>query len=76
MKAIVQRVTTAKVTGKVATSAIVSVSAVPSCFYITSARHTVLRLAVGAELVSEIGRGLCVLLGISRDDTPREAEWM
>ena len=32
--------------------------------------------AVGDELISEIGRGLCVLLGISREDSPREAEWM
>ena len=45
MKALIQRVATAKVT-------------------------------VGAELVSEIGVGLCVLLGISKDDTQREAEWL
>ncbi len=26
--------------------------------------------------VSSIQQGLCVLLGIARDDTEREAEWM
>jgi D-tyrosyl-tRNA(Tyr) deacylase len=31
---------------------------------------------VGEELISEIGRGLCVLLGISKDDSSKEAEWM
>ena len=33
-------------------------------------------LAVGDELVSSAGRGLCVLLGISRDDTPKQVEYM
>merc|ERR1711976_602397 len=45
MRAIVQRVTTAKVT-------------------------------VGDELVSSIGKGLCVLVGISRDDTPKDMEYI
>ena len=31
---------------------------------------------VGDREVSAIGRGLCVLLGISRTDTQKEAEWM
>jgi len=31
---------------------------------------------VGGREVSAIGRGLCVLLGIARADTFREAEWM
>lgn len=79
MKAIVQRVTTAKVTGEADVGASVSDYRVPSCCYIhkcVSPWHAVLRFTVGAEVVSEIGRGFCVLLGISRDDTPREAEWM
>uniref|UniRef100_A0A1Q3F3T4 D-aminoacyl-tRNA deacylase n=1 Tax=Culex tarsalis TaxID=7177 RepID=A0A1Q3F3T4_CULTA len=45
MKAIIQRVTTAKVT-------------------------------VGDELVSSIGRGLCVLVGISSDDNANDVDWM
>lgn len=32
--------------------------------------------AVGDREVSAIGKGLCVLLGISRYDTVKEAEWM
>uniref|UniRef100_S4RP72 D-aminoacyl-tRNA deacylase n=1 Tax=Petromyzon marinus TaxID=7757 RepID=S4RP72_PETMA len=32
--------------------------------------------AVAGEQVSSIGRGLCVLLGISRDDTEREIDFM
>ena len=31
---------------------------------------------VGDELVSSIGRGLCVLLGIGRDDGPEEVQHM
>lgn len=33
-------------------------------------------VTVGEREVSAIGRGICVLLGISRDDTQQEAEWM
>ncbi|XP_055602079.1 D-aminoacyl-tRNA deacylase-like [Uranotaenia lowii] len=45
MKAIIQRVTTAKVT-------------------------------VGEELVSSIGKGLCVLVGISSDDNANDVDWL
>uniref|UniRef100_A0A182VR71 D-aminoacyl-tRNA deacylase n=1 Tax=Anopheles minimus TaxID=112268 RepID=A0A182VR71_9DIPT len=45
MKAIIQRVTSAKVT-------------------------------VGDEVVSSIGRGLCVLVGISADDNANDVEWI
>ena len=31
---------------------------------------------VGEREVSAIGRGICVLLGISRDDSQKEADWM
>jgi len=31
---------------------------------------------VGDEVVSSIGRGLCVLIGITRDDTPKDIEYM
>lgn len=37
--------------------------------------HVPIRV-VGEREVSAIGRGMCVLLGISRHDTEREAEWM
>ncbi|CAM9880926.1 unnamed protein product [Lampetra fluviatilis] len=33
-------------------------------------------VSVAGEQVSSIGRGLCVLLGISRDDTEREIDFM
>ena len=33
-------------------------------------------ITVNGELVSSIGKGLCVLLGISRNDTHKETEWM
>nr|CAB3240074.1 D-tyrosyl-tRNA(Tyr) deacylase 1-like [Phallusia mammillata] len=33
-------------------------------------------VTVGDELVSSIGRGICVLLGISRDDNSKDTEFM
>jgi D-tyrosyl-tRNA(Tyr) deacylase len=33
-------------------------------------------LLVGSEIVSSIGQGLCVLIGISRDDTDKEIEFL
>ncbi|XP_022249735.1 D-tyrosyl-tRNA(Tyr) deacylase 1-like [Limulus polyphemus] len=33
-------------------------------------------VSVNNEVVSSIGRGLCVLIGISRDDTPKDMEYM
>ncbi|XP_066282649.1 D-aminoacyl-tRNA deacylase-like [Branchiostoma lanceolatum] len=33
-------------------------------------------VSVGDELVSSIGRGLCVLIGVSRDDTPKDMEYI
>jgi D-tyrosyl-tRNA(Tyr) deacylase len=35
-----------------------------------------LLLAVEDEVISSIGRGLCVLIGISKDDTKRDMEYM
>jgi D-tyrosyl-tRNA(Tyr) deacylase len=32
--------------------------------------------SVGDELVSSIERGMCILVGISRDDTPKDMEYM
>jgi len=32
--------------------------------------------AVDGEVISSIGKGLCVLLGISKHDTPKEIEYM
>jgi len=32
------------------------------------------RVAVGGTIVGEIGRGLCVLLGVGQDDTERDAD--
>ncbi|KAM6939909.1 D-aminoacyl-tRNA deacylase 1 [Xenentodon cancila] len=39
-------------------------------------RVTKASVTVGGDQVSSIGRGLCVLLGISVDDTQRDAEYM
>lgn len=39
-------------------------------------RVTCASVTVGEREVSAIGKGMCVLLGISRHDTQREAEWM
>ncbi|XP_035674290.1 D-aminoacyl-tRNA deacylase-like [Branchiostoma floridae] len=33
-------------------------------------------VSVGDELVSSIGRGLCVLIGVSRDDSPKDMEYI
>lgn len=33
-------------------------------------------VTVGDREVNSIGRGMCVLLGISKKDTQKEAEWM
>ena len=34
------------------------------------------RVVVDGEPVGEIGRGLCVLLGVTRNDGEEEAEWL
>jgi D-tyrosyl-tRNA(Tyr) deacylase len=34
------------------------------------------RVVVGEEVVGQIGRGLLVLLGVARGDTPAQAEWL
>ncbi|XP_037830495.1 D-aminoacyl-tRNA deacylase 1 isoform X1 [Kryptolebias marmoratus] len=39
-------------------------------------RVTKASVTVGGEQVSSIGRGLCVLLGISAEDTQKDAEYM
>ncbi|KAL3873545.1 hypothetical protein ACJMK2_036645 [Sinanodonta woodiana] len=39
-------------------------------------RVTKASVTVGDELISSIGKGLCVLVGISRKDSPAETEYM
>ncbi|XP_072172008.1 uncharacterized protein [Diadema setosum] len=39
-------------------------------------RVTKASVSVDDELVSSIGRGLCILVGISRDDSPKEREYL
>jgi D-tyrosyl-tRNA(Tyr) deacylase len=34
------------------------------------------RVVVGAEVVGEIGRGLLILLGVAKSDTPEQAVWL
>lgn len=34
------------------------------------------RVTVGGEVTGEIGPGLLVLLGVGRDDTPADADWL
>ena len=67
MKALVQRVTCASVTGEYISLA--------CAVCIQLVMHVPLHV-VGEREVSAIGKGMCVLLGISRHDTQREAEWM
>lgn len=33
-------------------------------------------LSVGDEVVSSIGKGLCILLGMSKDDTQADVQYM
>ena len=33
-------------------------------------------VSVGDEVVSSIGRGICVLIGIGRDDTTKDIDYM
>ena len=60
MKALVQRVTSASVTGM----------SIWESFYII-----IIFIIVDGKVISCIGKGVCVLLGISRKDTPQELEW-
>ncbi|XP_053680138.1 D-aminoacyl-tRNA deacylase 1 isoform X2 [Anopheles nili] len=39
-------------------------------------RVTSAKVMVGDELVSSIGRGLCVLVGISTDDNANDVDWL
>lgn len=61
MKAIIQRVTGASVSGNKVLLIII---------------NRMVLIAVDGKIISSIGRGVCVLLGISRTDTEQEAEWM
>lgn len=38
--------------------------------------HNNLLFAVEGEVISSIGKGLCVLIGISKDDTTKDMEYM
>jgi D-tyrosyl-tRNA(Tyr) deacylase len=38
--------------------------------------HNYLLFAVEDEVISSIGKGLCVLIGISKDDTTTDMEYM
>ncbi|KAJ3151937.1 D-tyrosyl-tRNA(Tyr) deacylase [Geranomyces variabilis] len=39
-------------------------------------RVTAASVTVDGELVGQIGRGLCLLVGITVDDTPKDVDWM
>lgn len=65
MKVVVQRVTRASVTGTYKYQCIKN-------FIMNDCKLC----TVGDREVSSIGRGLCVLLGITRKDTKKESEWM
>ena len=39
-------------------------------------RVTCASVTVEGEIIGEIGRGLVVLLGVARDDTPKDAEYL
>lgn len=65
MKALIQRVTSSKVTGNVFEQ---FSDFITSIFFVSK--------SVGDELISQIGRGLNVLVGISQDDTEKDVEYM
>jgi D-Tyr-tRNAtyr deacylase len=71
MKAIVQRVMKASVIGKTLNSES-DIFAMYNCVM----SYIYLLLAVEDEVISSIGKGLCVLIGISKDDTKRDMEYM
>jgi D-Tyr-tRNAtyr deacylase len=66
MKAIVQRVRHAKVVGEKLTN---------SFLYHSLTMDLNISLVDNQE-VSSIGPGICVLLGISKDDTRQDLDWM
>ena len=66
MKVVVQRVARASVTGQC--PPLLAPRTIPCIETVVS--------TVGEKEVSSIGRGLCVLLGITREDTAKESEWM
>ncbi|XP_018801157.1 PREDICTED: D-tyrosyl-tRNA(Tyr) deacylase 1 isoform X4 [Bactrocera latifrons] len=39
-------------------------------------RVSAAKVTVGDELISSIGRGLCVLVGITHSDTEKDVEYM
>ncbi|XP_055539887.1 D-aminoacyl-tRNA deacylase [Wyeomyia smithii] len=39
-------------------------------------RVTAAKVTVGEELISSIGKGLCVLVGISNEDNTNDVEWL
>lgn len=65
MKALIQRVTSAKVTGNFDGNTLIKEVNDFSC-----------EILVGDELISSIGRGFCVLIGLSHDDTIKDVEYM
>lgn len=72
MKAVVQRVIKANVTGKT-----LKYESVLSLNFNASMRNcNYFLLAVEGEVISSIGKGLCVLIGISKDDTKKDMEYM
>eukprot|EP00794_Sanderia_malayensis_P017848 gene17848-19631_t len=42
----------------------------------TIQRVMLANVSVDGEIISSIGKGLCILLGISRDDTAKDVEYM
>lgn len=69
MKALIQRVTTAKVTGNFHWNEFNWINIV-LCVFLSEFS------TVNDELISNIGRGLCVLIGISQNDTKEEVDYM
>lgn len=64
MRAVIQRVTSASVTGNKSVCTFLYTVNLPNLFL------------VDGKVISQIGQGLCVLIGISRDDTEADSDWM
>lgn len=75
MKAVIQRVLNANVTGildELKYNCLIVWWTVATALYVN---HLSL-ISVDGEVISSIGKGLCILIGISRDDTEKDIDYM
>ena len=78
MKAIVQKVTKASVTGDEKLYGVEKYFLPEFSGFVTTVLFSLSKFyfSVGERCTGSIGQGMCVLLGISTKDTDQEIEWM